>query len=130
VPPRNQVLDRHVEVDDSISPPLPYDKEARAESDTNYDKASAAAASQRILSEEDRAALNLLWRKLVKLYHPDRFAREPEKKAAFEKLTAAINQARDQGPAQAGFSGTGLHGRLRLWRGQSLAQRIGFHTHR
>ncbi|MGH7744786.1 MAG: exonuclease domain-containing protein [Candidatus Dormibacteria bacterium] len=72
-------------------------KEARAESDTNYDKASAAAASQRILSEEDRAALTLLWRKLVKLYHPDRFASEPEKKAAFEKLTAAINQARDEG---------------------------------
>ncbi|MGH6839915.1 MAG: hypothetical protein ACREDT_14175 [Methylocella sp.] len=72
-------------------------KEARAESDTNYDKASAAAASQRILSEEDQAALTLLWRKLVKLFHPDRFASEPEKKAAFEKLTAAINQARDEG---------------------------------
>jgi DNA polymerase-3 subunit epsilon len=70
---------------------------ARAESDTNYDKASAAATSQRILSEEDRDALNLLWRKLVKLFHPDRFASEPEKKAAFEKLTAAINQARDEG---------------------------------
>jgi DNA polymerase III epsilon subunit-like protein len=72
-------------------------REARAESDTNYDKASAAAASQRILSEEDQAALSLLWRKLVKLFHPDRFAGEPEKKAAFEKLTAAINQARDEG---------------------------------
>ena len=72
-------------------------REARAESDTNYDKASAAAASQRILSEEDQRALNLLWRKLVKLFHPDRFASELEKKAAFEKLTAAINQARDEG---------------------------------
>jgi DNA polymerase III epsilon subunit-like protein len=72
-------------------------REARAESDTNYDKASAAAASQRILSAEDQATLNLLWRKLVKLFHPDRFASEPEKKAAFEKLTAAINQARDEG---------------------------------
>jgi hypothetical protein len=72
-------------------------REARAESDTNYDKASAAAASQRILSEEDQDALNLLWRKLVKLFHPARFASEPEKKAAFERLTAAINQARDEG---------------------------------
>jgi DNA polymerase III epsilon subunit-like protein len=72
-------------------------RKARAESDTNYDKASAAAASQRILSEEDQRALNLLWRKLVKLFHPDRFASELEKKAAFEKLTAAINQARDEG---------------------------------
>ncbi|MGO9771965.1 MAG: exonuclease domain-containing protein [Roseiarcus sp.] len=72
-------------------------REARAESDTNYDKASAAAATQRILSEEDQRALNLLWKKLVRLFHPDRFANEPEKKVAFEKLTAAINQARDEG---------------------------------
>jgi DNA polymerase III epsilon subunit-like protein len=72
-------------------------REARAESDTNYDKASAAAANKRILSEEDQRALNLIWRKLVKLFHPDRFVIEPEKKAAFEKLTAAINQARDEG---------------------------------
>lgn len=72
-------------------------KKARAESDTNYDKASAAAASKRILSEEEQDALNLLWRKLVKLFHPDRFASELEKKAAFERLTAAINQARDEG---------------------------------
>jgi hypothetical protein len=72
-------------------------KDARAESDTNYDKVSAAAANKRILSEEDQDALNLLWRKLVKLFHPDRFASEPEKKAAFEKLTSAINQARDEG---------------------------------
>ena len=72
-------------------------RKARAESDTNYDRASAAAASQRILSEEDQRALNLLWKKLVRLFHPDRFANEPEKKVAFERLTAAINQARDEG---------------------------------
>ena len=72
-------------------------RKARAESDTNYDRASAAAASQRILSEDDQRALNLLWKKLVRLFHPDRFANEPEKKVAFEKLTAAINQARDEG---------------------------------
>jgi DNA polymerase III epsilon subunit-like protein len=72
-------------------------KGARAESDSNYDKASDAAANKRILSEKDQAALNQLWKKLVRLFHPDRFASEPEKKAAFEKLTAAINRARDEG---------------------------------
>jgi hypothetical protein len=72
-------------------------RKARAESDTNYEKASAAAANKRILSEEDQAALNVLWKKLVKLFHPDRFVMEPEKQASFEKLTAAINQARDEG---------------------------------
>jgi len=73
-----------------------YEK-ARAESDTDYDEASASAANRRILSDEDRDVLNLLWRKLVKLFHPDRFASEPEKKTAYEKLTGAINQARDEG---------------------------------
>jgi DNA polymerase-3 subunit epsilon len=34
---------------------------------------------------------------MVKLYHPDRFAHEPEKLATYEKLTAAINRAKDTG---------------------------------
>jgi DNA polymerase-3 subunit epsilon len=37
-----------------------------------------------------KAELNRLWKKLVKLYHPDCFAHEPE-------LTAAINRAKDSG---------------------------------
>jgi len=38
-----------------------------------------------------------LWRKLVKLFHPDRFAHEPEKQETYHKLTAAINHAKDHG---------------------------------
>ncbi len=34
---------------------------------------------------------------LVKLYHPDRFANEPDKLETFSKLTSAINLARDTG---------------------------------
>ena len=41
--------------------------------------------------------MNRLWRKLVKLYHPDRFANEPDKLATYEKLTAAINRAKEAG---------------------------------
>ena len=70
---------------------------ARADADANYEKASAAAANQKVLSGEEQDALNLLWRKLVKLFHPDRFAGQPDKEAAYEKLTAAINLARDEG---------------------------------
>jgi len=33
----------------------------------------------------------------VSLYHPDRFAHEPDKLATCEKLTAAINGAKDRG---------------------------------
>jgi hypothetical protein len=41
--------------------------------------------------------LTQLWKKLVKLYHPDRFANEPDKLETYHKLTAAINQAKDNG---------------------------------
>jgi hypothetical protein len=36
-------------------------------------------------------------KKLVKLYHPDRFAHEPDKLETYHKLTAAINQAKNNG---------------------------------
>ena len=61
-------------------------REARAELDANYEKASAAAASKRILSEEDQDELNLLWKKLVSLFHPDRFARCAGKESRIRKL--------------------------------------------
>ena len=41
--------------------------------------------------------MDQLWRKLVKLFHPDRFAHEPEKQETYHKLTAAINHAKDHG---------------------------------
>ena len=34
---------------------------------------------------------------MVKLYHPERFAHEPDKLATYEKLTAAIDRAKDKG---------------------------------
>ena len=39
----------------------------------------AAEAEKQALRTEEEAELNRLWRKLVKLDHPDRFAREPDK---------------------------------------------------
>jgi DNA polymerase-3 subunit epsilon len=44
--------------------------------------------------------LTQLWKKLVKLYHPDRFANEPDKLETYHKLTAAINQAKDAGDVE------------------------------
>ncbi|MCU0785743.1 MAG: exonuclease, partial [Verrucomicrobia bacterium] len=40
------------------------------------------------------------WKKLVKLYHPDRFANQPDKLETYHKLTAAINRAKDAGDIQ------------------------------
>ena len=42
------------------------------------------------LSAEEAAEVSQLWRKLVKLFHPDRFAQEPEKQETYHKLTAAM----------------------------------------
>jgi integrase len=58
---------------------------------------SAAMDKKKQLTAEQEAELTQLWKKLVKLYHPDRFANEPDKLEAYHKLTAAINQAKDDG---------------------------------
>ena len=76
-----------------------YDQ-ARRDSDDEYAQAEAQARGQRDLSPEDSAELKTLWRKLVRLFHPDRpgrFGNDPKKRAAFEWLTGEINQARDRG---------------------------------
>jgi DNA polymerase-3 subunit epsilon len=49
---------------------------------------------------EEEAELSRSWKKLVKLYHPDRFANQPDKLETYHKLTAAINRAKDAGDIQ------------------------------
>ena len=73
-------------------------KRAQAQSDTDYEKAGAdASVDRKDLSEGDQRELTTLWRKLVRLYHPDRFANQPEKIETYNSLTGAINLARDKG---------------------------------
>ena len=73
-----------------------YEK-AKAQTDKDYEETAAAVAEKKELTAAEEAELNRLWRKLVKLYHPDRFANEPDKLATYEKLTAAINRAKEAG---------------------------------
>jgi DNA polymerase-3 subunit epsilon len=72
-------------------------RQAEARNEQEYAETAAALAQQKELSAEEAAEVSKLWRKLVRLYHPDRFAHEPEKRATYEKLTAAINHAKDHG---------------------------------
>jgi len=72
-------------------------KWARTQSDQDYEETAAAVADKKALTAEEEAELNRLWRKLVKLYHPDRFAHEPDKLETYHKLTSAINRAKDAG---------------------------------
>jgi hypothetical protein len=72
-------------------------EQAKEQSDKDYEKLAAAAEKKKQLTAEQEAELMRLWKKLVKLYHPDRFAHEPDKLETYHKLTAAINQAKDNG---------------------------------
>jgi DNA polymerase-3 subunit epsilon len=72
-------------------------EQAKAQTDRDYEETAAALAEKKELTAAEESELNRLWRKLVKLYHPDRFADEPDKLAAYEKLTAAINRAKEAG---------------------------------
>jgi len=70
---------------------------AQTQTDQDYEELAAAADKKKQLTTEQEAELTQLWKKLVKLYHPDRFANEPDKLETYHKLTAAINQAKDTG---------------------------------
>ena len=73
-----------------------YEK-ARAQSDANYEGAAKAATNKKELSGEEEIELRTLWKKLVRLYHPDRFAGEVDTVDTYEKLTSAINRAKEEG---------------------------------
>ena len=72
-------------------------EQAKTQSDQDYEELAAAADKKKQLTAAQEAELTQLWKKLVKLYHPDRFANEPDKLETYHKLTAAINQAKDNG---------------------------------
>ena len=74
-----------------------YYEQAKTQSDKDYEEMAAAMDKKKLLTTEQEAELTQLWKKLVKLYHPDRFANDPDKLETYHKLTAAINQAKDNG---------------------------------
>lgn len=73
-----------------------YEKERRR-SEQEYDEASKIAESQKSLTEDQQAELKALFRKLVKLFHPDRHVNDPEAYKAYTLLTQEITTARDAG---------------------------------
>jgi DNA polymerase-3 subunit epsilon len=70
---------------------------AAQNTDAEYEQAAASLADRKALNEEEEEELKRLWRKLVGLFHPDRFALEPDKQEAYAQLTREINDARDKG---------------------------------
>ncbi len=73
-----------------------YQREA-ADKDQEYDSTASALEGKRELSENEKARLKQIFRKLVRMFHPDLHEQDPEKRKTYERLTQAINEARDRG---------------------------------
>jgi len=72
-------------------------KQAEADTKREYESTAAALAKKRELSTTEEEELKALWKKLVKLFHPDRVHDDPAKRETHQKLTQAINHAKDTG---------------------------------
>ena len=103
-----------------------YQREA-AEKDREYDSTASALEGKRELNVEETARLRQLWKKLVRMFHPDLHEHDPEKRKTYELLTQAINEARDEEKGRHRSAGThrqgpaGVHPETRL--GQRFARR-------
>lgn len=74
--------------------------EAQDASDREYADAEQLTSQKTNLTDKEQVEIKLLWKKLVRLYHPDLFQNDPLKKTTYEKLIQAINEARDKGDIQ------------------------------
>lgn len=72
-------------------------KEAEARTEREYEETAQTLAAKKDITASEQAELSKLWKNLVKLYHPDRFAQESSKLETYGALTAAINRAKDTG---------------------------------
>lgn len=70
---------------------------AKTQADSNYAEVDASVGKRKQLSHDEEDELKTLWKRLVRLYHPDRFAHQPDKIETYNKLTSAINLAREDG---------------------------------
>jgi DNA polymerase-3 subunit epsilon len=68
-----------------------------ADKDREYDSTASALEGKRELNEDEAAKLKQLWKKLVRMFHPDLFGDDPEMQETYKLLTQAINDARDRG---------------------------------
>lgn len=72
-----------------------------AQANEDYEQAAAESAGRRPLTDQEAAEVKQIFRRLVKVYHPDRFTGDPDKQSTYERLTTAINRARDDGDLDA-----------------------------
>ncbi len=69
----------------------------REQTETDYENATKESTRKKLLNNAEQEELKSLWKKLVMIYHPDRFNGNELQKQTYEKLTKTINQAREDG---------------------------------
>jgi DNA polymerase III epsilon subunit-like protein len=94
---RRRYLDSISSGDDDLDEIRNAFGQEKRKSDKDYEDASKLADSQTSLTEEQQAELKALFRKLVRLFHPDRHANDPDTYKAYTLLTQEITTARDSG---------------------------------
>ncbi len=72
-------------------------EQAAADNEEDYNNAAQEAKNSSDLSDEQKVEIKEIFLKLVKLFHPDRHANDPQKRKVYEDLTAIVNSARDSG---------------------------------
>ena len=75
-------------------------EEAQVELEADYEALDRDVDRRTQPTPEQEQEIKMLWRKLVKMYHPDRHAEEPEKQERYNLLMQDINQARDKGDVE------------------------------
>ncbi|NCA90577.1 MAG: exonuclease [Gammaproteobacteria bacterium] len=70
---------------------IPEYEDTRAETEREYQEAAAHAAESRALSDLEQREIKTIFRKLVGLYHPDRFAHQSEKQEIYKRLRQIPN---------------------------------------
>lgn len=90
---------RSILTDMDIDPETVYEEfqQESAETEHEYEEAEKEALNQKELTEDEAAELRSLYQKLIRQFHPDRFANKPEERDAAEQLSREINSARDRG---------------------------------
>jgi DNA polymerase-3 subunit epsilon len=95
---RRDFLDQNIKPDSNAAKSAENQfKKATEDSEKSYEEAFQKLSKKKPLTEEEEADLRMLWKQLVKLFHPDLVHDDPEKAETFHKLTQGINQAKAAG---------------------------------
>ena len=95
---RNIFIERLLSDGEETAGDVRQEHQKAAEADENeYESTASALEGKHALSDEETEKLKKLWKKLVRMFHPDQYENDLEKRDTFEKITQIINEAREHG---------------------------------